>query len=163
MDEWRNILSFPGYSVSDTGFIMNDKTGRLLAQLKNQGGIINVGLVRNGIQYKRSVALLVAEAFILTAKSLTFDTPINLDGDRSNNTVVNLVWRPRWFAIKYFQQFNRNPIGYNKSIEEMKTHEKFESLWEAAITFGLLEIDLFKSLLDKTDVWPTYQRFRAID
>lgn len=163
MDEWRDILSFPGYSVSDTGFVMNEETGRTMRTTSNQRGIVNVGLRREGIQYKRSVAVLVAEAFIMTARSLAFDTPINLDGDRCNNRAINLVWRPRWFAIKYFQQFNRSPMGFNKALEELKTHEKFETLWEAAITFGLLEMDLFRSLIDETVVWPTYQRFRVID
>jgi len=163
MDEWRTILSFPGYSVSDAGFVMNEETGRMLKPCSNQRGIVNVGLRRDGIQHKRSVAILVAEAFIMTTRSLTFNTPINLDGDRFNNRVTNLVWRPRWFAIKYLQQFNRSPMGFNKSVEELKTHEKFETLWEAAITFGLLEMDLFKSLIDQTIVWPTYQRFRIID
>lgn len=163
MDEWRSILSFPSYSVSDSGFIMNEDTGRMMKQTSNQRGIVNVGLRKDGIQYKRSVAILVAEAFIITARSLTFDTPINLDGDRFNNKAANLVWRPRWFAIKYLQQFNRNPMSFNRAIEELKSHEKFETLWEAAITFGLLEMDLFKSLIDETVVWPTYQRFRVID
>ena len=70
--------------------------------------MVFVGLFRDQEQYKRSVALLVAKAF-LKQPSEFFDTPINLNGDRLDNQVINLMWRPRWFAIKYNRQF-REPI-----------------------------------------------------
>ncbi len=99
---WRPIEAFPGYSVSDHGRIRADKSGRILQLNLNQYGLVQVGLMREGVQYHRSVPLLVARAF-LEPPFEPFDTPINLDGDRHNNHVDNLVWRPRWFAIRYNQ------------------------------------------------------------
>jgi hypothetical protein len=119
--------------------------------------------MRDGIQFHRSVPLLVAKAF-LDPESEPFDTPINLDGDRHNNRVENLVWRPRWFAIKYNRQFRypyENPI--HARIIDLKTRELSENSFECACRYGLLEQDLVLSILNRTYVWPTYQEFGILE
>ena len=137
MDEhWETIEHFPEYSVSDHGRIRTDKTGRILALNENQFGLLQVGLMRDGEQKHRSVPLLVAKAFIPQSPG-PFDTPINLDGDRHNNHVSNLAWRPRWFAIKYNQQFRypyENPIL--APVVELKTGEVSENSTECAKRYG---------------------------
>lgn len=162
MDEvWRRIPEFPSYSVSDFGRVQNDETSRIMTQLRNQTGVINVGLTRNLVQYKRSVALLVSSAFI-PRKSEEFTTPINLDGDRHNNQVPNLMWRPRWFAVRYFQQFFNGQRGFNVPIVELTTGEEFNTSWDAAIKYGLIDREIFVATTNRTYVWPSYQIFRVI-
>jgi hypothetical protein len=161
MEDWRGIPSFPGYSVSHTGRVRNDDTGRMMSVGRNQFGIAMVGLTRNGIQHRRSVAVLVASTFLPTMNP-SFDTPINLDGDRGNNHVLNLDWRPRWFAVKYFQQFHEEPQGYDVPIEEITTGETFPNTWIAAIRYGLLEMEIVFGMMKNTPVFPTYQLFRVI-
>jgi hypothetical protein len=114
MEDWRDIRFFPGYSVSTIGRVRNDDTGRMMTLMVNQSGVVNVGLTRSREQHRRAVALLVADAFIPRPIREAFDTPINLNGDRMNNTIDNLVWRPRWFAIKYIQQFKNNVRGFRR-------------------------------------------------
>jgi NUMOD4 motif len=164
MDErWRSIEHFQEYSVSDLGRVRTDKTGRILALSENQFGLLQVGLMRDGEQRHRSVPLLVAKAFIPSPPG-PFDTPINLDGDRHNNQVANLVWRPRWFAIKYNQQFRypyENPIL--APVQDLKTGEISANSFECAKRYGLLERDLVLSILNRTYVWPTYQEFRVLE
>jgi len=163
MEQWREIESFPDYSVSDHGRIRSDKTGRILSLNENQFGVVQVGLMRDGIQYHRSVPLLVARAFISQPFD-AFDTPINLDGNRHNNHVDNLDWRPRWFAIKYNQQFkipDEDPIDV--PVENLKTGEISENSFECAKRYGLLEKDLIFSILNRTYVWPIYQEFRFVE
>lgn len=165
MEEWRVVQHFPNYSVSSAGRVRSDikfkngNTGRILTPKANQRGIAQVGLWHNEVQYKRSVALLVAHAFIHTARPLKFNTPINLDGDRFNNRVENLMWRPRWFASEYFQQFRSRRAGITTPIVEVKTEEVYENSWVAALTFGLLDKDIYEAIRERTYVWPTYQRF----
>ncbi len=158
-ERWSQIKHFPEYSVSDHGRIRADKSGRILALSENQFGLVQVGMMHNGQQRHRSVPLIVARTFIPIPPG-PFDTPINLDGDRHNNHVDNLVWRPRWFAIKYNQQFQ---YPYEHSIMEplidLKTGEVSENSFECAKTYGLLEYDLVMSVLNRTYVWPTYQEF----
>jgi len=105
----------------------------------------------------------VAKAFLPSVPG-PFDTPINLDGDRHNNRVENLAWRPRWFAVKYNQQF-RHP--YEEPIDDPimddRTHEISPNSLECAKRYGLLEQDLVQSIMARTYVWPTYQRFIVIE
>jgi NUMOD4 motif len=161
-ENWKLIELFPGYSVSDQGRIRADKSGRILSLSENQFGLVQVGMMRDGVQHHRSVPLLVAKAFLPRSKG-PFDTPINLDGDRHNNRLENLLWRPRWFAIKYNQQF-RYP--YDRSISfpiiDLKTREISENSFECAKRYGLLEQDLVLSILNRTYVWPTYQEFAIV-
>jgi hypothetical protein len=133
-----------------------------MAILINQSGIPNVGLTRNRMQHKRAVAPLVAEVWLPRPHHDAFDTPINLNGDRLNNTVPNLAWRPRWFAVRFFRQFHLPDHAVNRPIEDMKTGEMFEDSWEAVKKYGLLNHDIIIAMLNNTYVWPTYQRFRLL-
>lgn len=162
LEKWKPIEHFPGYSVSNHGRIRTDRSGRILALSENQYGLLQVGLMRDGEQRHRSVPLLVAKAFIQQPTG-PFDTPINLNGDRHNNRVDNLAWRPRWFAIKYNKQFKYpypNPIM--RPLVDVKTEEISENSTECALRYGLLEQDLVLSVLNKTYVWPTYQEFQVL-
>jgi NUMOD4 motif len=160
---WKEIEDFPGYSVSNYGFVRTDKTGRLLLLNQNQYGLLQVGMMRDGTQRHRSVPLLVAKAFLLQPTN-PFDTPINLDGDRFNNDVRNLAWRPRWFAIRYNQQF-KWPYEFPilEPIVDLKTNEVSENSLECAKRYGLLERDLVLSIRARTYVWPTYQQFAILE
>lgn len=158
-EQWKTVDFFPEYSVSSYGRVRSDKSGRMLALSQNQFGLVHVGMMRDGLQRHRSVPLLVAKAFIPEPGG-PFDTPINLDGDRYNNKVNNLVWRPRWFAIKYNQQF-RHPYenSISSPIIDLKTELVSANSFECAKDYGLLEQDLVLSILNRTYVWPTYQEF----
>lgn len=160
--DWAIISEFPDYSVSDTGQVRNDETGRVLALTRNQHGIIQVGLMRDNRQHKRSVTLLVARAFLPEPTPETFDTPINLDGDRSNNSVDNLMWRPRWFAVRYHKQFNSDRRGFNQPIQDLHSGEIFKTSWDAATKYGLLDREIMIATINRTYVWPTYQQFRVL-
>lgn len=162
-EEWKAIRNFENYSISNLGRVRFEKSGRILALNQNQFANVYVGLFRDGTQYHRSVALLVAKAFI-PRQFGPYDTPINLDGDRWNNRVDNLVWRPRWFAIRYNQQFRHpyiNPIPY--PIQDVKTGVVSENSFDCATRYGLLESDLVLSILNRTYVWPTYQEFTVVE
>lgn len=161
--EWREILEFPNYSVSDTGLVRNEETGHEMRLHVNQRGIVNVSFNRRGQQYKRSLAVLVATAFIRNARPLAFDTPINLDGDRRNNNANNLLWRPRWYATEYFRQFKTTWQGIDKPVEEIKSREIFNSSWDAAVTLGLLDSEIVNSVIYRTYTRATFHTFRVLE
>ena len=162
-EHWKAIEWFPEYSVSNCGRVRTNKSGRILSVSPNQFGVVQVGLMREGVQYHRSVPLLVAKAF-LPIRPGPFDTPINLDGDRNNNHVDNLVWRPRWFAVKYNRQF-RYPSERHIShpLADLKTNEISPNSFECAKRYGLLEEEIVLAILNRTYVWPTYQEFKVIE
>lgn len=160
--DWRPIQSFSTYSVSSTGRVRNDETGRHMVLSVNQRGIVNVGLMRNNHQYKRSVGLLVADAFVKDGRTPAFNTPMHLDGDKLNNNATNLMWRPLWFARKYAEQLEEAHFEDYYPIVEVNTGEKFENPWDAARKFGLLQADIILSVCNSQRVWPTGQQFRCL-
>jgi hypothetical protein len=163
MDDWVPVEDFPGYSVNPLGQVRKDSSGRLLHVRLNQYGVPYVGLMREWRQCIRSLPRLVATAFLPMPNAI-FDTPINLDGDRTNCAVDNLMWRPRWYAIYYANQFKER---YDHPIEvpvrAIETEEVFGNSLEAACRYGLLEREVVLSILNKTPTWPTYQMFELAD
>jgi hypothetical protein len=151
MDEqWKEIPEFPWYSVSNRGVVTSDRTGRVLIQNYNQQGIPSVGMIVDGKVYRRSVQVLVAKAFLPPPMSDHYNTPIHLDGDKANNHVENLVWRPRWFAIKYHQQFEDAPLTFRTmSIEIIKTGEVFEHAIDLCMKYGVLARDVVHAALNE--------------
>lgn len=162
VDGWVPVEGFPGYSVNSLGQVRKDSSGRCLVTRINQYGVPYVGLMRDWRQHIRSLPRLVALAF-LPAPSATFDTPINLDGDRMNCRASNLMWRPRAYAVRYARQFEErydNPIEV--PIRAVDTGEEYPDSFEAACQYGLLEREVVLSILNNTLAWPTYQRFELI-
>jgi hypothetical protein len=113
--------------------------------------------------FSRGLARLVAKAFLPTPPK-AFDTPINLDGDRYNCAVDNLMWRPRWFAIQYHRQFiEKPPYGrINRPLRAIDDSEVYSTSLDAAIAYGALERDLIRSVFDETYVWPIHKQFELV-
>lgn len=157
--EWVPLRTFPKYCVNGLGQVKHARTERLVTPQVNQYGVAYVSLVRETRhQFKRSLALLVASEFILPP-SPNFDTPINMDGDRLNCAVSNLTWRPRWFAQQYHRQFRVRTHAITDAIRDLDTGRLFRDGIDACATHGLLEKDVYLSILNHTVVWPLMHRF----
>ncbi len=170
MERWLQIQEFPDYSVSNLGRIRKDSTDRIMALAPNNAGVLTAYLVRNGRQYARGVARLVAQHFLPRDVNVLFSTPMHLDGDRTNNAVDNLMWRPRWYALKYVRQFEEfRPPYVDRPLIEMETGLVFANSWEATKHFGLLEGEIARSYHayhgrgEILRAWPSYYRFQRYD
>ena len=164
LEEWRDIIEFPGYAVSSRGRVWNTDYDRLKIASTNQAGVLNVLLIKDGLQYRRSVPVMVAKAFLPTPRYKHFTTLIHLDGDRTICNVETLAWRPRWFSIKYHQQFKPGAArGFKCPVEEVQSQEVFDTSWQAATKYGLLDTDILVATMNQTYVFPTGQRFRVLD
>lgn len=162
-DNWKPVPGFPGYSINPLGQVARDSTGRLLVPRYNQYGVPYVGLMRQWQQCIRSLPKLVARTF-LDSPSEIFDTPIQIDGDPTNCSVDNLMWRPRWYAVLYKRQFEEryfNPI--NERVRETGERRVFPNSLEAACCYGLLEREVVLSIQNRTPAWPTYQGFELVE
>jgi len=161
--DWRPVAGFPKYSVNALGQVRHERTQRILAPQINQFGVPYVGLMGEYIHFNRSLPLLVARAFLPPDVREVFDTPINLDLDRLNCAVDNLMWRPRWFAIRYHHQIKEpyeNPI--NGPVRPVDDEEVSDTSLDAGKRYGLLERDVVLSILHQTYAWPTYQVFERV-
>jgi hypothetical protein len=160
-ERWTDLIEFPGYSVSDHGRVLSDKTNSCITPTRNTNGSVMVGLMRAGIQNKRSLPLLVARTYLPLPKNEAFDTPIHLDGDRSNCHYRNLMWRPLWFSRKYMKQFIDDHNTFEHELEDVETGELYKNSMAAATINGLLDTEIRTAMLENSYVWPTGQVFRA--
>lgn len=162
-EQWVEIDGFPGYAVSSLGRVMNTNTELIKTATPNQAGVYNVLLMADGVQHRRSVALLVAKAFLEPPPRPVFDTPINLDGDRKNNAVDNLVWRPRWFAVSYNRQF-KTPVPYDfkNGVRCIDTNRVYDHVRVCAVENGLLMKEIILGIWNQTPVFPTWQMFEEV-
>jgi hypothetical protein len=163
-EEWQSLetMGFPGYILSNKGEVRNEKNGHVLKLSSNQFGVVRVGLMKRdeNRQITLSLTRLVARMYV-PGKGPTFNTPINLNGDRTDNRAENLMWRPRWFAVKYFAQFKSKPL-LDVEVCDIETQCEYANSREAAVTNGLLEEDVMKSVVNGDPCFPTWQRFACV-
>lgn len=159
MEEWVPLQEFPGYSASDLGRIRNDKRGTLLTPVKQKLGYQYVGLIRDGQQVQRALGKLIAETFVPRPNGyVVFDTVIHLNGERRNCQALNLMWRPRWFALAFMHQFQ---IGLRElpPVHNLTTGEVTEDPRDLVVRDGILLNQIVRSILEKINVFPTMDRF----
>lgn len=144
--EWRDIEGFPGWAVSDEGVVMSDYTSRKMAVGYNQQGIATVRIQQDGRQHARSVALIVARAFLEDPPNAAYDSVIHLNGDKSDCRAINLMWRPRWFVINYHRMFNELPKRVGVHIPRL--NRSFGSLREFCTTYGLIEKTTYINMIN---------------
>lgn len=163
--EWRELEEFPDYAVSEWGEITNMRSGVIRKLSINGQGIAKISLYNQDKQLlTRSVARIVADAFVQHPDAEAFDTPIHLDGDQRNCRADNLLWRPRWFAIKYHKQFRMEEFHAARgTFIELDSEEVYESIKEICIRNGLYWQDVIKCVTEETFVFPTWQKFRLYE
>lgn len=160
--DWQVIEEFPMYMVHRDGTIKHADTEYVRRPSSTQEGASKITLFKHGRPYTRSHALIVAKAHLYNDHDPEiFDTPIHLDNDPMNNHVDNLMWRPRWFAVKYQRQYWNTEFRYAKlRVEDLQTNVVYDSLVEPCQTFGLLYIDILNSCNRGTYVFPTWKTFQ---
>lgn len=160
---WVELDEFPDYTVSEYGEIANMKTGMVRKVSINQHGIVKISIYRGRELHTRSVAVLVAEAFV-DGKTEFFNTPIHLDGDKSNCRADNLMWRPRWFAVQYHKQFF-NPAFHEALVPvvELNSGEEFESVKDACMALGLYHDHVYRSFVHGEEIALTGHAFDTLE
>ncbi len=159
-ERWADIPDFPGYCISDWGRVLKKKSGLCVRPSAKTHGYHMVGLMREGVQCKRSLPLLVAREFLLPPHLENFDTPIHLDGDRANSYYWNLMWRPLWYSRKYMKQFADNHTTFDDAVEDVESGELYKNSMHAATVNGVLDSEIYLAMLNNDRVWPTGQIFR---
>lgn len=159
---WVELDEFPNYSVSNMGEVVNIKTGTPIKPSRNQNNVPKVTLQKQRIATTISLAVLVATTFV-PGKIDYYDTPIHLDGNRSNCRADNLVWRPRWYAIKYHRQFMMDDF-YRSSmrVQDVETGLIFDTPREAALYFGAYYLDIVMGAVSGDEIALLRRKFIQI-
>jgi NUMOD4 motif len=163
--EWRNIVQFPNYEISNKGEVYNTKYGRVMKTSLTPFGHVKITLTSDltGERFTRSVAKLVGEAFVEPPDPLCDDIVV-LDGNFQNLASENLVWRPRWFAWRYTHQFRQpQPHHYQVvAIINLVTGREYDSVIDTAMVEGLLFEDVWRSTYTKEGIYPYGDIFAVI-
>lgn len=164
VERWRTILEFPTYEISNYGNIYNLKFRIMMRTSRNNYGHGKITLTDyDGSRHTRSLAILVADAFVL-APNYMCDHLIFLDGDLTNVNANNLAWRPRGFAWKYMHQLKiPQPNHYhNLPVFNLVTEREYSSIIEAGMSEGLLFDDIWVSTYKGIELFPNGSIFEVI-
>lgn len=161
---WEEIPGFSNYLISSLGQIFNRRTGNVMVPSQNNHGHTKISLVTDkGTRHTKSVALLVAEAFV-EKPNLFCDQVVILNGDLTHVASYNLVWRPRWFAWKYSTQLKSYPPQHYSSarVKNINSGVNYPDILTAAQTEGLLYDDIWRSTYSGSAVYPYNHRFEIV-
>lgn len=122
---FKDIKDYENYQISDTGIVVNKKTGRELKQQEKKG-YMNVSLFKNGKKKNKLVHRLVAEAYIENIKN--YPQINHKDEDTLNNMVENLEWCTQRYNNNYGtyrerarkRMLENNPFKGKHHTEESK-------------------------------------------
>lgn len=163
-ERWRTIPEFPKYEISDRGNIYNTSNRHVMRTSRNNFGHTKITLTDyDGSRHTRSVALLVANAFVAPPNYLS-DYLIVLDGDFGNVDARNLAWRPRGFAWDYTHQLKSpQPNHYcNLPVRNVITGFEYDSIIHAGAAEGLLFRDIWRSTYTRNEIYPHGSIFEII-
>lgn len=155
-EEWSDLREFPRYMVSSEGRVYNKNTGRYMRISPNNYGHPKISLLtEHGTRETRSVAMLVAQAFIKKPNILC-DRLIYLNGDLSDYRAVNLAWRPRGFGWQYSRQVRAEQPAYyrNLSVINTTTGVRYKNIVEAGMAEGLLFDHIWHSTYTGNPIFP---------
>lgn len=147
-EEWRDVVGFDGYQVSNFGNVRSFKNNR--HGLTNVAKVLKLGcdrygysvvyLCRNGVDKCVRVHHIEASAFLINPESKEFVD--HIDGNKQNNRLDNLRWVTR-------KENNNNPlsckrhgkamekfIGHKRPVICIETGEFFDSISEASRKIG---------------------------
>lgn len=162
-EQWIIIQGFSRYAVSTHGRVKSIGHDRMLQANVNQRDMPMLFLVDDdGRRHTKLLPRLVAEHFIPRPED-RFDTPINLNGDRRNCHVANLLWRTRPFAIRFHRQYNWDIFhGDETRLLLLDTGEEFDTVRQPVRRFGLMCTDIWANARTRSPVWPTRQRYALL-
>ena len=86
-----------------------------------------------------------------------------LNMNYQDNTVWNLVWRPRHFVWRYSRQYKVvTPHHERGPVLEVTQGLQYQTFIEAAMTNGILVKDIWTSIMTDKPTFPTMQVFQLI-
>jgi len=109
MEEYRAIVDFSNYEVSNHGNVRNKTTGRILKGFPDGKGYLMVDLIKNKYRCSHKIHRLVALNFI--------DNPENklevdhINNNKNQNSVSNLRWCTKFENMRNLKKSTKNTSG----------------------------------------------------
>lgn len=113
-----------------------------------------VGIRKDGMTHMRVLNRLVADAFVEKPTGYVnedTDVPVHIDHDPTNNRADNLIWRPRWLAVKRTREWKRGPTPTAKVIDTAQMIV-YENAFDAAQSVCGLEEQIIRAANSMGDI-----------
>ncbi len=135
MEEYKQIIDFDNYEVSNLGNVRNIKTGRILKGSVNNHGYLIVGLFKNNKRKNKKIHRLIAEAFIENPENKPFVD--HNDGNKTNNNINNI----RFATVSENGQNAKIPKNNTSGAKGVSWNNN-KNKWEAYIIIDGIKIHL---------------------
>ena len=149
---WKKIKGHENYSVSDTGLIRNNNTGRIRKGIPNYHGYLRVLLDQKQIRIHRAVAL----AFL--PNPLNKPQVNHKNGDKTDNRVENL----EWVTDEENRQHAINVLGVPEQAKTLlcvETGVIYKSIGEAGRSLGMTPEQFRKKVKEQKTVRGFHWKF----
>ena len=123
MEEYRTIIEFPNYQVSNFGNIKNIKKNVLMSTYLKKNGYTVVKLSKEGKAFECKIHRLVATAFIDNPNNLPFVN--HKDEIKSNNCSDNLEWCDSIYNNNYGTRSKRQSEKIKVSVKQYSLNNIF--------------------------------------
>jgi hypothetical protein len=149
--EWRDIVGFDCYQVSEYGDIR--RKGSRLLQPVSVLGYKRVGLRKDGKTYNKSVHRLVAEAFIAESYGRIVR---HKDGSRHNNHYRNLAYGTH--QDNNFDRFKHGKRNANNTSGFTGAYETRDGTWQSRVRIcgELIYLGTFATAEDAATAYDDY-------
>jgi len=127
MEEYKPIVEFETYDVSNLGNVKNKKTSVMLKTRLKPNGYCIVDINKNNRRYTKHLHRLIAEAFIPNPENKPFID--HIDNNKLNNNINNL----RWVTNQENQQNQKLSTNNTSGIKGVYLNKKTNK-WIAYVT-----------------------------
>lgn len=155
---WKPIKGYEKYySISNYGRVKSSYSGKILKPIIEKTGYNQVTLVKDKHKKKHYIHRLVGIHFI--ENKCSYREINHIDGNKSNNTVINLEWCDRKYNVQHCVNILGKSLGKkSKRVQCIETGKIFNSVKEVSLYYNRHPSNLY-NLLNGSSSGNTYANY----